>query len=143
MLNPLSLSDTPGRRLVFMIFKSRVKRSNYTNALEFLSRKHPSLHHSSCFPVVYREIKPHANTNSKNRHENVGIYVVHCSSFHIFIDFVTPLRLTYAATPHCNGTISRLWHLEMPMKSIQINGPARRHLIRLLDDYDREVSRDR
>ncbi|MDI3463549.1 MAG: hypothetical protein OJF50_002370 [Nitrospira sp.] len=37
-----------------MIVKRQVKRSNYINALEFLSRKHPSLYRSSLF-LLHKE----------------------------------------------------------------------------------------
>jgi hypothetical protein len=51
-----------------MIFKGQVKRTDYTNALEFLSRKHPHRHQPFSCPsrlLPIKKIKAHANIDSK------------------------------------------------------------------------------
>jgi len=58
-------------------------------------------------PLLYRylvfrcsmSIKPHANMDLKGG-EKMSRLIVHLGLLQVFMDFVTPLRLTHASAPH-------------------------------------------
>jgi hypothetical protein len=68
------------------------------------------------------KIKPHANINSQGLKKMSALIWITVSSFHIFSDFVTPLRLTH--------TIHASWasiHDQHEMKLILSRGCAGYH----------------